>query len=60
MTKRIHERVLLHVEDIDGTAYLFQLALQKIGAWTQFFRVTNGEQAVAFLLQLKRIAAHPA
>jgi two-component system, chemotaxis family, response regulator Rcp1 len=51
MAKRIHECVLLHVEDDDGTACLFRLALQEIGAWPQFFRVTDGEQAMAFLLQ---------
>jgi chemotaxis family two-component system response regulator Rcp1 len=49
--KLIHECTLLHVEDDDTTAYLFHLALQQIGVWLQFARVTDGEQAMTFLLQ---------
>jgi hypothetical protein len=48
--KRIHECVLLHVEDDDGAAYLFQTALRQTDL-RQFFRVSNGEDAMAFLLQ---------
>ena len=37
MAKRIHECVLLHVEDDDGTAYLFHLALQEMGGGCNSF-----------------------
>ena len=49
--KPIHNCALLHVEDDDATAYLFHLALQETGLCPQFFRVADGEQAMAFLLQ---------
>src|SRR5689334_24163827 len=42
-----HEPVLLQVEDDDGAAYLFQMALRQT-ALRQFFRVRNGEDAMAF------------
>ena len=48
--KKLHESVLLHVEDDDAAAYLFQTALQQTDL-RQFFRVSNGEDAMAFLLQ---------
>ena len=48
--KKIHECVLLHVEDDDRAAYLFQTALRQTDL-RQFFRVSNGEDAMAFLLQ---------
>jgi len=48
--KNIHDCVLLYVEDDDASAYLFQLALRETDA-PHFFRVTNGEDATAFLLQ---------
>jgi two-component system, chemotaxis family, response regulator Rcp1 len=47
----IAECVLLYVEDDDPTAYLFQFVLRQNGMSPQFFRVTDGEQATAFLLQ---------
>ena len=48
--KKIHECVLLHVEDDDGAAYLFQTALRQTDL-RQYSRVSNGEEAMAFLLQ---------
>ena len=48
--KKIHECVLLHVEDDDGAAYLFQTALRQTDL-RQYFHVSNGEEAMAFLLQ---------
>ena len=48
--KKIHECVLLHVEDDDGAAYLFQTALGQTDL-RQYFHVSNGEEAMAFLLQ---------
>ena len=48
--KKIHECVLLHVEDDDGVAYLFQTALRQTDL-RQYFHVSNGEEAMAFLLQ---------
>ena len=48
--KKIYECVLLHVEDDDGAAYLFQTALRQTDL-PQYFHVSNGEEAMAFLLQ---------
>lgn len=42
---------LLYVEDDDATAYLFQMALSRTDLPPQVFRVTDGEQAILFLLQ---------
>ena len=50
LPKDIHDCVLLYVEDDDATAYLFQTALRQTDV-PQFFRVANGEDATAFLLQ---------
>ena len=41
----------LYVEDDDATAYLFQKALVEAGASLRLFRVTDGEQGLAFLLR---------
>jgi chemotaxis family two-component system response regulator Rcp1 len=51
MLRRIEECLLLYVEDDDATAYLFQMALERSGIPPRFFRVTDGEEAIAFLLQ---------
>jgi chemotaxis family two-component system response regulator Rcp1 len=40
---------ILYAEDDDATAYLFQLALAESGLTPQVIRVTNGEEAIAFL-----------
>lgn len=40
---------LLHVEDEDASAYLFRAALDEIGAAVSVYRVSDGEQALAFL-----------
>ena len=47
----IESCVLLYVEDNDLTAYLFQMALRHRGESPQLFRVTDGVEASAFLLQ---------
>lgn len=47
----IERCVLLYVEDDDPSAYLFQMALRRIGMSPQFFRVKDGLEATAFLLQ---------
>lgn len=49
--KKIGDCVLLQVEDDDVTAYLLQRALLRSDLLPQYFRVTDGEQATAFLLQ---------
>lgn len=48
--KQLSDCVLLYVEDDDATAYLFQVALQHTDLAPQLFRVTDGEQALAFLM----------
>ena len=40
---------LLHVEDEDGSAFLFRRAVREAGFAALVFRVSNGEQALAFL-----------
>jgi CheY-like chemotaxis protein len=40
---------LLYVEDEDGAAFLFETAVQECGLAVQLFRVSDGEQAYAFL-----------
>ena len=45
----IEECIVLHVEDDDASAYLFQLALAEAKLNPRVYRVTNGEAASAFL-----------
>jgi CheY-like chemotaxis protein len=40
---------LLHVEDDDSVAFLLQASLDEIGASISVYRVSDGEQALAFL-----------
>ncbi len=40
---------LLHVEDEDGSAFLFRRAVREAGFAALVFRVSNGEEALAFL-----------
>ncbi len=40
---------LLHVEDEDGAAFLFRRAVREAGFAALVFRVSNGEEALAFL-----------
>jgi len=40
---------LLHVEDEDGSAFLFRHAVREAGFSVVVFRVSNGEEALAFL-----------
>lgn len=42
-------RVLLHVEDDDATAYLFQLGLEQAGIDARYFRTTTGNDAIDFV-----------
>lgn len=49
--KNLVECVVLYVEDDDATAYLFQMALRRSDLAPQLFRVTNGEDASAFLFK---------
>ena len=41
--------MLLHVEDEDGAAFLFRSAVREAGLSAIVFRVSNGEEALAFL-----------
>jgi CheY-like chemotaxis protein len=54
-------RRLLHVEDDDSIAFLLRAALDEIGASISVYRVSDGEQALAFLYQsgLYREAVQP-
>jgi CheY-like chemotaxis protein len=40
---------LLYVEDEDGAAFLLETALQESGLPVQLFRVSDGEEALAFV-----------
>jgi two-component system, chemotaxis family, response regulator Rcp1 len=40
---------LLHVEDEDGSAFLFRTAVREAGLPVLVFRVSNGEEALLFL-----------
>ena len=42
-------RVLLYVEDEDAAAFLLETAIEETDLRVDFFRVSNGEQALAFL-----------
>lgn len=43
------KRVLLYVEDEDAAVFLLETALQEAAIDVQLFRVSDGEQAMAFL-----------
>jgi CheY-like chemotaxis protein len=48
-TKTAPLPMLLHVEDEDGAAFLFRNAVREAGISALVFRVSNGEEALAFL-----------
>jgi two-component system, chemotaxis family, response regulator Rcp1 len=43
------EKVLLYVEDEDAAVFLLETALREAGLTVQLYRVSDGEQALAFL-----------
>ena len=43
------EQIVLYFEDDDPTAYLFRMALEDAGLRIRLFRVTNGQEGLAFL-----------
>lgn len=51
IVKAREECILLYVEDDDATAFLFQTALDEAEIELKLFRVTDGEEASAFLSQ---------
>lgn len=57
----MHDSVpaLLYVEDEDGAAFLFETAVQECGLDVQLFRVSDGEQAYAFLTHAGSYAKAP-
>jgi CheY-like chemotaxis protein len=46
-----NDKVVLHVEDDDAAAYLFRVALEEANIPAVVYRVSDGEQALAFLQQ---------
>ena len=46
---RLNPPVLLHVEDDEVTAYLFQKAVEAVAPQTQLIRVPDGDECLAFL-----------
>lgn len=42
-------RILLYVEDEDAAVFLFETAVKEVALELQLFRVSDGEQAIAFL-----------
>src|ERR1700735_2460281 len=48
-TTAVSVPMLLHVEDEDGAAFLFRNAVREAGLQAIVFRVSNGEEALAFL-----------
>src|SRR5690242_7118374 len=48
----LEDCVVLYLEDDDATAYLFQITLEQENVNPRLFRVTQGEQALAFLHRL--------
>jgi CheY-like chemotaxis protein len=45
----VPDPILLHVEDEDAAAFLLETTLQEAGIAVQLYRVSDGEQALAFL-----------
>src|SRR5436305_9779340 len=45
----MHRCTLLHVEDDDGAAFLFRLALEEASFTGSVYRVSDGEEALRFL-----------
>lgn len=57
--KKPEECILLYVEEDDATAHLFRIALNEAGVNPQVFRVTDGDQATAFLSRTGAYEAAP-
>jgi two-component system response regulator len=51
--------VALHVEDEDAAAYLLRAAIDEACLSLNIYRVSDGEQALAFLLQLEPYTTAP-
>jgi CheY-like chemotaxis protein len=49
MPKTVENCVVLYVEDDDATAYLFQAAMREADLHPQVIRVTDGDEALAFI-----------
>ena len=48
----VRENVLLYVEDEDAAVFLLETALKEASIPAQLYRVSNGEEALAFLRKL--------
>lgn len=53
------DKVLLYVEDEDAAVFLLETALREAGISVQLFRVSDGEQALAFLRRSGAYAKAP-
>ena len=53
------DKVLLYVEDEDAAVFLLEAALREAGLAVQLFRVSDGEQALAFLRRAGAYAKAP-
>ena len=47
----VADRILLYVEDEDAAVFLFETAVKEASIQLQLYRVSDGEQAIAFLGQ---------
>jgi CheY-like chemotaxis protein len=45
-------RTVLSIEDDDGVEFLLQMAFREVGGDFRLFRVSNGEEALAFLRKM--------
>jgi CheY-like chemotaxis protein len=57
--RTMDERVLLYVEDEDAAVFLLETALKEAHIPVHLYRVTDGEQALAFLRKLGQYADAP-
>ena len=48
----MNNRVLLYVEDEDSAVFLFETALKEANIKVDFYRVSDGDQALSFLQRL--------
>ncbi len=53
------DQILLHVEDDDVAASLLEMLLNESGPWLRLFRLTDGQDALAFLHQTGAHAGAP-
>ncbi len=52
-------RIVLSIEDDDGVEYLLRMAFQEVGGDFRLFRVSNGEDGLAYLRRMGVYAMAP-